>query len=921
MKIIIYLVAFFFMIPFLSADTRTDHTDILHHYGQIPQYRGESLKTIAFPIGGIGTGNITLGGRGNIKELEIFNRPAKNKSPDLTFFSIWIQKPDRTSVAKILERQFLPPYTGWMGFPRNQLAGASRFEKAVFRGEYPFASLQLFDAQVPVEIKLETYNPFIPLAVDKSSIPAAIFKWKIKNPLSGRIKGAIVFSMQNPIKTKTKEKKSVFAKNVNTCIQDEQLSGIFMRSNNCTPEATEYGNISILTTESSCDIQTRWYRGGWWDNAHVFWTDFSDDGRIQNTRDSKESINNRSDVCSLLVYFELDPGEEKTIPFYLTWYFPNRENYWNREKEVKGKAFRNFYATRFKSSLDAARYLITNEPELYADTKKFHDLLFASTLPGYVIDAISSQASSIKTNLIMQDQTGKCHGFEGLTDDSGCCMGSCTHVWNYEQTLACLFPSLERSMREIAFFNDTFANGYQTFRTLFPPGNYWWKVKPAADGQMGNIVRVYREWKYSGDTGWLKRIWPKTRAALEFAWKGVGSTTPDLQWQKEKFARPWDADQDGVMEGEQHNTYDIEFYGPNSMVGSLYLAALKAGAEMARAVGDTGRAKQYLKIYKKGRKAYDRLLWNGEYYSHKIQIAPGLQIPERLQSPRLDSCNESCKGKQSPLGKKKALEQGDIMPKYQYGEGCLSDQLLGQYLAYVTGLGHVLPKDHVKKSLQSIFNHNFQRDLSHFSNVQRVYALNDEAGLLLCTWPRGKRPLLPFVYSDEVWTGIEYQVAASLIYAGNVEEGLTIVKAVRDRHRGFNRNPWDEFECGHHYARALASWAVLLAVSGYHYDGVNHSMVFAPKLDMETFKTFWSCGTGWGDYRQTGSGIELICAYGSTKLNRLAVPAIQGGKKIKRCLLNSNPLSTGVKRMSHRNWILFKKTLTLTKDDTLQILF
>ena len=137
--------------------------------------------------------------------------------------------------------------------------------------------------------------------------------------------------------------------------------------------------------------------------------------------------------------------------------------------------------------------------------------------------------------------------------------------------------------------------------------------------------------------------------------------------------------------------------------------------------------------------------------------------------------------------------------RYQYGAGCLADQVLGQLLAHVAGLGYILPEAHVKSAVKAIFKNNFKTDFSDHAHVQRAYVLNDEKGLLLCSWPNGSRPKLPFIYSDEVWTGIEYQVAAHCIYEGLVDEGLTIVKAVRERHDGFKRNPWNEVECGHHY--------------------------------------------------------------------------------------------------------------------------
>ena len=888
MKVIIYLV-----LVILLAVVNTVYPAEVYKKGELyafdlqHEYTGKDLMTIAFPVGGLATGNITLGGRGDIRELEIFNRPAKGESPDMTFFSIWVREEGKSAVARILERRLIPPYVGWMGFPRNQLAGVPRFEEAVFRGEYPFAYLTLMDETVPVDVHLEAFNPYIPLYPDESGIPGAVFNWRIANPTDSRISVSVAFSMQNPIKTKDKDENLNYGGNVNQYIDDGTFRGIKMATSRAGRDDLEYGNIAFVTTEQNVDVQTRWYRGGWWDNAHMFWDDFSDDGHIQRVTDTEESEDRRSDAATLLVSFDLEPGQEKVIPYYLTWYFPNRENYWNREEEVKGKRFKNYYATQFNDAWDAAGYLIKNIAYLTQKTRRFHDLIFNSTYPWYVIDAVSANMSALKTNVVIRDEMGRFYGWEGLTDDAGCCMGTCTHVWNYEQTLASLFPSMERSMREIAFLNDTFDNGYQTFRTLFPPGPYWWKVHPATDGQMGNIIRVYREWKYSGDTDWLRKMWPKVRAALEFAWKGIGDGDSIPEWQKEGMRRPWDPNQDGVMEGQQHNTYDIDFYGPNTMVGSLYLGALKAASEMASAMGEKKKAKEYLQLFRKGSKKYDTLLWNGEYYIQKVDVMDGLEIPERLVSPEKECDDPECQCKASPGGKKNALEKGSPMPKYQYGEGCLSDQLLGQYLSFVTGLGYVLESGHVNQAMLSIFKYNFRNGLSRFANVQRVYALNDEDGLLLCSWPRGNRPALPFVYSDEVWTGIEYQVAASLIYSGHIDEGLTIVNAVRDRHRGFNRNPWDEFECGHHYARALASWAVLLALSGFQYDGVTHTMAFSPQVQRDDFQTFWSTGSGWGEFRIKNKEIHLKVDHGNLKINRFGISKDCGFKQVTSVLLNS----------------------------------
>ncbi len=894
---------------------------ILYDFSPIQKFIGDHLKQIAFPIGGIGTGNITLGGRGDLRDWEIFNRPGKGKQPNLTFFAIWARPVGGSAVVKILERKLLPPYTGWMGIPRQTLSGIQRFDEIEFKGEYPFAWLNFQDRQIPVEVKLEAYNPMIPLDPDNSGIPVAIFNWIVSNPLNDQVEVAICFSMQNPIGTDGKDFGGNLVKNgVNEFVNNAKIQGLNFSSNYLQPDDVKFGTIAMMTTEQDVNVQTSWYRGGWWDNAHIFWDDFSDDGKINDKRERIVSPENNSDVASIIVKIKLEPNETRTIPFYLTWHFPQRENYWNSEPEVRNKKMKNYYATKFKNAMDVADYVVENLTYLETNSRLFHKSLFGSTLPNYVIDAVSSQASILKTNTVLRIEDGQFFGFEGLTDDGGCCWMNCTHVWNYAQTAAFLFPSLERSARETDFLYNTFDNGYMPFRSLIPLGDYRWQFKPCADGQMGAIIRAYREWKFSGDNEWLEKIWRKVKKSLEFAWTGVGKVSKDLEWQKEKLLLPWDGNKDGVMEGEQHNTYDIEFYGPNTMTGSIYLAALKAAAEMAAAVGDKKASNEYKNLFEQGSKKYDQLLWNGKYYFQDILVEKGLRVPENLKSPTDESCCDStCKCKSSPGGKKEALAGSDI-PKYQYGKGCLSDQLLGQFEAYVTGLGYVMNPSHVNQALKSIFENNFNPNLGSFSNVQRVYALNDEAGLLLCSWPVGERPRLPFVYSDEVWTGIEYQVAASLIYAGWIDEGLTIVKAVRDRHDGLRRNPWDEFECGHHYARAMASWAVLLALSGFLYDGVEQTMSFSPTIKSDDFQVFWSCGTGWGDFSMNPENVKLNVLFGEITLKNFHF-SHEKKQKIEAILVDGKLVEYKSVFDKGHYTIQFEKPLMTKKDAGIMIKF
>ena len=136
-------------------------------------------------------------------------------------------------------------------------------------------------------------------------------------------------------------------------------------------------------------------------------------------------------------------------------------------------------------------------------------------------------------------------------------------------------------------------------------------------------------------------------------------------------------------------------------------------------------------------------------------------------------------------------------------------------------------------------------------NVQRTYALNDEAGLVLCSWPKGERPRFPFAYCDEVWTGVEYQVAVCMIYEGMLEESLTIIRAIRDRYDGIKRCPWSETEAGHHYIRPMSSFSLIPAFAGYQCDLVHKTMSFQPVFHQDEYQTFWINGKAWGTYRQT----------------------------------------------------------------------
>jgi uncharacterized protein (DUF608 family) len=789
-------------------------------------FTGDALAEIAFPLGGIGTGTVSLGGRGQLRDWEIFNRPGKGRSLPFSFVALWARPEGGAPKLRVVEGPLRPPFAGGFGFPRSSAQGLPHLQGARFTGAYPFARVDFEEAALPVEVSLEAFNPFVPLDVADSSLPVAIFHYRLRARGPRPVDVALAFSLLNAVGYDGKahlesEEHEGFGGNLNAFREaagNRQILGFEMTSSKHWAESPRHGSMALVTTHETASALPAWKGSEWFDSLQYWINEFQAEGRFGPVAPMKPTEDKRSAYATLAPRLRLAAGETATVTFVLAWHFPLRENDWNREPEVKGQLLRNDYAMRFPGAWEVARHTVENLDRLEGRSRAFHDAFFSSTLPAQVLDAASSQSSILRTNTCMLLEGERFFAFEGCGDDSGCCPMNCAHVWNYEQALAFLFPSLERTMRETDLSENVRADGSMAFRTLLPLGRALWGFRPAADGQMGAILKLYREWQISGDDAFLRRLWPKAKRALEYAWVS------------------WDADRDGVMEGEQHNTYDIEFYGPNPMMGTLYLGALRAAAVMADAVGERETADTYRRVYESGRSKLEEL-WNGEFYVQRIPPVEGIRagagtLNEPWHAP--------------------ALVDGQL--RYQFGEGCLSDQLLGEWFATVVGLSPLLSPERVHATLAAIYRHNFRQDFFEHPNAQRLYALEDEKGLLLCSWPKGGRPALPFVYADEVWTGIEYQVAAHLIYSGHVAEGLALVRAVRDRYDGRRRNPWNEVECGSHYARALSSWSLLLALSGFSFSAPEKRLGFAPRVNAGDFRGFFTAETGWGVFGQRIDG-------------------------------------------------------------------
>jgi uncharacterized protein (DUF608 family) len=822
-------------------------------------FTGAQLAQISFPLGGIGTGCIGLGGRGQLRDWEIFNRPDKGNAPGYAFPAIRVDRGGRAPLVSVLEARLQPPYQGAFGLGSRSAPGLQRLQGATFTGEFPLARVAFRDRRLPVSVTLDAFSPFIPHEEDDSGLPVAILRYTVTNKQSARAKVSIAYSIEN-LMLAASLRRGELDPRVNERKSDGPLSGILMRNPTLPADHPLAGSLGLWTLEPNggrVSTVTGWPRARWWTSALHFWDDFSADGELG--PDSADP----GPVAAVCLQHDLAPGASATYTFLITWNYPNRTPDrcgWDAPEGQGASVIGNFYCTRFADAWETARYAASNLERLESRTRLFADAFRQSTLPAGIKDAASANLSTLVTQTAFRTADGEFHGFEGCGDQSGCCMGNCTHVWNYETTTQHLFPAFAHSLRRAAFGYSMDEDGGMRFRQMLPDGFDRFPTA-AADGQMGQIIKVYLDWQLSGDRAYLEELWPKVKRAIGFAWIEGG----------------WDADRDGVLEGAQHNTYDIEFFGPNPLCGIYYLGALRAVEEMAREMSDDETGREARRLFESGRSWIDANLFNGEYYVQQVKGQPREQIAPALMNT---------------MGSDRTDE-----PEYQMGTGCLVDQLVGQYQAEAAGLGPLVDVANCRKALESIHRYNSRRDLFEHDSVQRTYVLNDEAALIIAEYAHGGRPNVPFPYYAEAWTGLEYTAASHMVYAGMVSQGIECITNARARYDGERRNPWDEAECGSHYARAMSAWTAVLAASGFRYDGPRRRVTLLPRLPVSNFQCFWSTGTGWGTFHYGPGGQSLRIKVLHGQLSCRAVLAVDGPSGSTRVTLDGQPLPHEVKRV------------------------
>ena len=817
-------------------------------------YQGENLNRLAFPIGGIGAGMFCLEGSGAISHVSVRNHPEVFKEP---FMMAALSIKGLENGAKILEgpvpdwKVFGNPNTGNGAGEKSY--GFPRFEKATFETKFPFGKIKLQDSDIPVDVSLTGWSPFIPTDEDNSSLPVGGLEYTFKNTGDKSIEACFSYHSENFMKIETP---SEWGGQYNAGHKISGMPGGFLLEQNCTPQQPYFkGDFAVACDDPETVVDLCWFRGGWFDSRTVFWKDLADFTFQADTT----TLN--SPGASLYVPFKLEPGEEKTVRLMMSWYVPHSNLRQGlgpvSDEQLKADLakcdpasgccadlshiyYEPWYSGRFKNIGEVVKYWKINYPDLKKKSELFSNAFYNSSLPAEVIEAVAANLTILKSPTVLRQKDGKLWAWEGCHDNSGCCYGSCTHVWNYAQAIPHLFPRLERSLRETEFTVSQSEPGHQNFRTSLP-------IQPvethnfhaAADGQLGGIMKIYRDWRISGNTDWMKSLYPSVKQSMDYC------------------IATWDPKHKGIVEEPHHNTYDIEFWGPEGMCTSFYLGALTAITEMGKVAGDD--VSVYQDLFTKGKNFLENDLYNGEYFIQKIKVE-GLQAADPVAGSKV-----GINMNYSPEAIDLLQKEG---PKYQYGNGCLSDGILGAWIGKMAGLNDFVEADKVKSHLNSIYKYNLRTDLTDHVNPQRPsFGLGKDGGLLLCTWPKGDALTLPFVYSNEVWTGIEYQVASHLMSVGEVEKGLEIVREVRKRYNGLTRNPFNEYECGHWYARAMSSYGLLQGLTGVRYDAVDQILFVDSQVG--DFKNFLSTEYGFGTVEYKNGKTELQVVFGEIPVKKI----------------------------------------------------
>ncbi len=590
------------------------------------------------PVGGICCGTVYLGGDGRLWLWDIFNQnqlgavnkilpiqlegfnvkeinnihgtlyiePAANTNSLQQGFAITFQQKDNTITKRLHQDDW---------------------DEIIFEATYPVATIRYIDTQLPVEVTMQAFSPFIPGDADNSGLPATIQSISIKNQSTDAITVHIIGWLENKVLQFTQKDRTDFNR-INSTLKDNNTAGVFLTcttTNEVVKTASDFGNMTFATLD-----------------PHAICT-----GDISNStndvfKTTKPFINSAqgTPVAAIASRYLLKENKATTADFIISWYMPNASLNKDQLKDVADAAS-HYYTNRFENSKTVADYITKQYTYLKEHTLLWTNTWYDSTLPYWFLDRTFLNISTLATTTSHRFKSGRFYGWEGI----GCCYGTCNHVYQYAHAMSRIFPELERDTRERVDLGISFDESTGMIRYRGEGSG------PSIDGQAGTVLRIYREYLMSEDSNLLKNNWPKIKKAVQ-------------------FVIVQDKNKDGMEDTPLENTLDALWSGEISWIVGLCLAAVSAGEQMAKEMNDTNFAAVCRQYTKQGSANMEQYLFNGEYFIHRPDPKVGKKEIGSYNTCHIDQVYGQCWVWQVGLGrilsKEKTMSALQALWKYNY---------------------------------------------------------------------------------------------------------------------------------------------------------------------------------------------------------------------------------------------------------------
>lgn len=793
-------------------------------------------------IGGIGTGGMELRKDGQFYNWSIFNNyplgvgplldlpvpPFSNEQESFLYFLVRYQVEGEQPKIKLLHLTNGYQEGGLIGEnPIYYFPWMSAVDKIEYAGRFPFVNMQFTDEEMPFDISLEAFSPFIPHDADNSAIPGAYFNFKIKSKTDKEVQVMLVGSLRNLVAYDVVDK---------YFISDTVVTPDYKYFEHTVGRVAEdhiTNGQMILGAKGGDEVS--YYLG--WAHRHPYFERMLINKTLGNMDDTpgRNAMNSNGDTIgwigdnnnqvmksSVAVSQTLHSKGESEARFFMSWYFPNAYGA-IKERTERGKSeplrtekgyeiglkmtekvghyYENFYA----DAREVAQYLMENEDDLSDRSHQFTNDFYATTTDQYILDQVNSHFNTYITSSQF-DRKGRFAIREGITSNNSWGPNVTADVSLYGSvSIVSLFPELQKSsMRAHKALQTPLGEinhglGYDLGKNQ----NGTFGVYDRVDLVPNYIQLVLRDYLFTNDKDYIQEMWPSVKLGIEYVLK----------------ERDHDGDQMPDMDGIMCSYDNFPMYGLASYIQSQWVVAMTLAARVAEDMGEKQHAKTYAKIAKSGAELMEKQLWNGEYFN-------------------LSNDYNGDKG---------------------IDNGCLTDQLMGQWVADMTGMGPLFDQKKIHASLKTILDYSF---------IEGDYLRN-------CTWP-SHPDFFPMhntnLWVDQAntpWTGVELAFASFLIYEGMVAEGKAVIKAVDERYRKSGLY-WDHQEFGGHYYRPMSSWAIMNAISGFTLS--KNAYGFAPAEDKADFNYFFSANTGTGNLSRANELITLHAATGELSLSSLTLP-------------------------------------------------